>query len=106
MFLLIIILGVAQSVRSKDEQGKKHLIQTYIQIIELLLNVSLKKTEVASELRRDFSTENFDEILERFSSLDQSCQTILAQCHATPSKTALANVTHNIQETLEHVRRS
>ena len=102
----MVISGVAQSVRSKDEQGKKHLAHTFLQIIELLVNVSSKKTEVAAELRQDLSVEHFDRILEQFASLDQSCRTIFTQCQASTSKTALADVANNLQDTLEQIRRS
>jgi len=102
----LIIKGVAQSVRTKDEQGKKQLISTYIQIVEILLDVSAKKTHVASELRQNFSIEGFDKLLEKFTSVDDSCRTILTQCQAPTSKTALADMAQSLQETLERVRLS
>ena len=102
----MIVPGVAQSVRSKDEQGKKHLISTYIQIVELLLEVSAKKTHVATELRQNFTMEGYDKLLERFTSVDQSCRTILAHCETPTSKSALADMTQNLQETLEQIRLS
>jgi hypothetical protein len=102
----VIVKGVAQSVRSKDEQGKKYLISTYIQIIELLLEVSEKKTHVASELRQDFTLGGFDKLLEKFTSVDQSCRTILSHCQAPTSKTIIADMAQNLQETLERIRLS
>jgi hypothetical protein len=101
-----IIKGVAQSVRSKDEQARKHLTSAYTQIIEVLLNVSVKKTDVASELRQDLTIENFDKIIEKFTSIDQSCRSILTDCLTTSSRNALPEIAQNLQETLKQLRLS
>jgi hypothetical protein len=101
-----IIKGVAQSIRSKDEQSKKHLTSTCIQIIELLLDVSAKKTDVASEFRQDLTIENFDKLLEKFTSIDRSCRSILTDYLASSSKNAFTDIAQNLQETLEQIRLS
>ncbi|CAF3635257.1 unnamed protein product, partial [Rotaria sp. Silwood2] len=77
---------------------------TYIQVIELLLNVSTKKTDVASELRHELTRENFDKIIEKFTSIDRSCRTILTHCQKPSSKNAINDIAQNLQETLEQVR--
>jgi predicted transposase YbfD/YdcC len=103
---VFIIKGVAQSVRSKDEQAKKHLTSAYTQIIEVLLNVSVKKTDVASELRQELTIENFDKIIEKFTSIDQSCRSILTDCLKPSSRNALPEIAQNLQETLKQIRLS
>ncbi|CAF3935717.1 unnamed protein product [Rotaria sp. Silwood2] len=102
--IIRIINSVAQSIRSQDETAKKNLANTYIQVIELLLNVSTKKTDVASELRHELTRENFDKIIEKFTSIDRSCRTILTHCQKPSSKNAINDIAQNLQETLEQVR--
>ena len=101
-----MISGIAQSVRSKDEQIKKHLTSTYMQIIELLLTVSTKKTDVTSELRQDLTVKNVNQILEKFTSVDQLCRSLMTQSLTTTSKSTLTDIAHTLQETLDQIRLS
>ncbi|CAF1118565.1 unnamed protein product [Rotaria sp. Silwood1] len=102
--IIRIINSVAQSIRSQDETAKKNLANTYIQVIELLLSVSTRKTEAASELRNELTRENFDKTIEKFTSLDQSCRTILAHCQKPSSRNAITDIAQTLQEALEHIR--
>lgn len=104
--MYLIIQGIAQSVRSKDEQTRKHLASTYKQIIELLLNVSTKKTEALSELQQDLTLKNLKEILGKFTSIDQSCRSILPQSQSLTSQNTLSSVAQNLQDTIEQIRSS
>ncbi|CAF1145379.1 unnamed protein product [Adineta steineri] len=99
-----IINSVAQSIRTQDETSKKHLATTYLQIVELLLNVSNKKTEAASELRQDLTKQNFDNIIEKFNSMDQLCRSILTHCPKPTSKNAVTDIAQNLQDALEQIR--
>lgn len=97
---------MAQSIRSKDEQARKHLTSTYIQVIELLLNVSAKKTDATSDLRPNLNVENLDKTIEKFTSVDQLCRSILTHCVTPSARHSLHDITHNLQETLERIRSS
>ncbi|CAF1328977.1 unnamed protein product, partial [Rotaria sordida] len=99
-----IINSVAQSIRSQDESAKKNLANTYLQVIELLLNVSTKKTDVTSELRHELTRENFDKIIEKFTSIDQTCRTVLTQCQKPSSRNAITDIAQGLQETVEQIR--
>jgi hypothetical protein len=103
-FFCFLIKGVAQSIRSQDETAKKHLAQTYTQIIELLLTVLTKKTEVAGELRHDLTIQNFDQIIEKFTSIDQLCRSILTHCPKPSSRNAVTDIAQSLQEAIEKIR--
>ncbi|CAF0990685.1 unnamed protein product [Rotaria sordida] len=102
--IIRIINSVAQSIRSQDESAKKNLANTYLQVIELLLNVSTKKTDVTSELRHELTRENFDKIIEKFTSIDQTCRTVLTQCQKPSSRNAITDIAQGLQETVEQIR--
>ena len=70
------------------------------------MEVSTKKTHVAAELRQNLTVEGYDKLLEKFTSVDQSCRAILAHCQAPTSKTAVADTAQGLQETLERIRLS
>lgn len=78
------------------------MASTYREIIELLLSVSTKKTEAISELREDLAIGNLNALLNKLTSVDQSCRSILA----TTSQYALTGVAQNLQETLDQIRLS
>jgi peptide subunit release factor RF-3 len=101
---LFVIQGVAQSIRSQDETAKKHLASTYIQVIELLLNVSTKKTEVTSELRQELTVQNFDTIIEKFTSIDTLCHSVLEHCPKPSSRNAVTDIVQTLQEAVEEIR--
>jgi hypothetical protein len=71
-----------------------------------LLSVSVKKTDVASELRQDLTRDNFDKIIEKFTLIDQSCRSILTHCQTPSSRNALIETAHHLQETLKQIRSS
>ncbi|CAF3554190.1 unnamed protein product [Rotaria socialis] len=102
--IIRIINSVAQSIRAKGETAKKNLADTYLQIIELLLSVSSKKTDVTAELRNDLTRENFEKIIEKFTTIDQSCRSMLVQCQNPSSRDAVTDIAQNLQETLEQIR--
>ncbi|UJR25099.1 hypothetical protein I4U23_006460 [Adineta vaga] len=99
-----IINSVAQSIRSQDETAKKDLANTYTQIVELLLDVLSKKTEVTKELRQDLTRQNVDNIIENFTTIDQSCHSILTHCPKPSSRNAVIGIAQNLQDALEKVR--
>ena len=102
--IFVLIEGVAQSIRSQDEAEKKHLAHTYIQVVELLLTVSDKKTAVVCELRHELTNDNFDKVIEKFTSIDRLCRSILTHCPKTTSKNAVTDVTQNLQVVLDEIR--
>ena len=90
--------------KGKDETGKKHLASTYIQVVELLLNVSAKKTDVAAELRNNLTDENFNKMIEKFNSIDQLCRSILTHIPKPSSRNAVTDIAQKLQDTLEQIR--
>src|SRR5689334_10074800 len=96
-------LGVAQSIRAQDESKKQHLAFTYVQVIELLLTVSEKKTNIMLELRREMTPENFDDVIKQFSGIDQSCRHILEHCPRPSSLNAVTDIAHHLQYAIEQV---
>lgn len=103
---LRMISGVAQSIRSQDETAKKDLANTYTQIVESLLDVLDKKTEVAVEIQQDLTRENANKMVEKFRSIDQLCRSILAHCPKPSSRNAVTGIAQNLQDALEQVRSS
>ena len=101
-----MISGVAQSIRSQDETAKKDLANTYTQIVESLLDVLDKKTEVAVEIQQDLTRENANKMVEKFRSIDQLCRSILAHCPKPSSRNAVTGIAQNLQDALEQVRSS
>ncbi|CAF1535710.1 unnamed protein product [Adineta ricciae] len=101
-----IINSVAQSIRSQDETAKKDLANTYTQIVESLLDVLTKKTEVAVEVRQELTRENADKMVEKFTSIDRLCRSILAHCPKPSSRNAVTGIAQNLQDALEEVRSS
>jgi len=70
------------------------------------LNVSTKKTEATSQLREALTDRNLNEILDKFTSLDDACRSILTQSLISTSQNAPTNAAQNLQETLEQIRLS
>ncbi len=58
------------------------------------------------ELRQDLTIENFDKIIEKFTSIDQSCRSIFADCQTPSARHTLTDITQNLQETLKQIRSS
>lgn len=65
-----------------------------------------KKTDVASELRYELTTANFDRVIDKFSSIDRSCREILTHCQKPSSRNAVTDIAQNLQDTLEQIRLS
>lgn len=95
---------MAQSIRSKDETAKKTLAETYTQIIDLLVVLSSKKTEVMTGLRTNLSRDQLERLIEKFTSIDQSCRTILQRCPKPSSRNAATDLAQHLQEVLEEIR--
>lgn len=98
--------GVAQSIRSKDETAKKSLANTYSQIIELLLEASIKKTDMTISLRDNFRQNHLEIILEKFTSMDTACRSILQRHLKTSSRNEATDLAQHLQEILEEIRKS
>lgn len=99
-----LYLGVAQSIRSKDETAKKSLAEIYTQIIDLLVVVSSKKTEVVTALRSNLSRDQLDRVIEKFNTIDQSCRSTLERCPKPSSRNAVTDLAQHMQEILEEIR--
>ncbi|CAF1060783.1 unnamed protein product [Adineta steineri] len=99
-----IINSVAQSIRSQDETRKEHLATTYVQVIELLLMISENKTNSTVELRRQMKAESFDDIIEKFTKIDQMCRHIIEHCPHPSSVNTVTGITHHLQEAMEQAR--
>ncbi|CAF1005602.1 unnamed protein product [Didymodactylos carnosus] len=104
--IIRIINSVAQSIRSSDENSKKHLAETYLQVAELLLSVSFKKTNVIQEIHNDKTEYNIEEILEKFRQIDILCQHCFTHCPRLSSQHVVTEVAHNLQEAIEQVKYS
>ncbi len=68
------------------------------------MNVSNKKTEVASELRQELTRENVEKIIEKFTSIDESCRSILTHCPNPSSRNAVTDIAQHLQDALEQIR--
>jgi len=99
-----IINCVAQTIRSEDETKKKHLVTSYHELLELLLTISEKKTAMISELGCDMIPEDFDSIIEKFQTIDQSCRTIIEHHPHLSSLKAATEMAHHLQDTAEKLR--
>lgn len=70
------------------------------------MNVSAKKTNLTLELRQNLTTGNLDKIIEKFTSIDQSCRSILTDYITPTARHHFNDITSNLQEVLEQIRSS
>jgi hypothetical protein len=80
------------------------LATTYFQVVELLLDILQKKTNVTLELRHDMTSENFENVLEYFEEIDESFCKILQHCPHPSSLNAVTDIAHHLQDALEKNR--
>ncbi len=77
---------------------------TYLQVIELLLDILQRKTNVTLELRHDMTSENFENVLEYFEEIDQSFSKILQNCPHPSSLTSVTDIAHHLQDALQKIQ--
>ncbi|CAF1643806.1 unnamed protein product, partial [Didymodactylos carnosus] len=95
-----------QSVRQKDENSRKQLAKTYLQVVELLMSVSIKKTDVVQEIQNDGTEQNIGKILEKFREIDTLCQGCITHCSRPTSQHLVTEAAQNLQEALDQVKLS
>ncbi len=97
---------MAQSIRSQDETKKEHVASTYIQVIELLLTISEKKTITILELCHEMKSQSFENFIEKFTRIDQQCRYMIEHCPRPSSLNSVTDITHHLQAAIEQVRRA
>jgi phosphate uptake regulator len=97
-------LGVAQSVRAQDESAKKALIHNYTQIIEVIFDLSKKKTELVTGLRKDLARSYLERILDKFQAVDESCRTNFQKHPTASSEQTAKELAQHLDEILAQLR--
>lgn len=95
---------MTQTIESRDEFRKKHLATNYHDLMDTLMDILERKTFLMSELGIEMNRENYDKLLEKFETADQSCRTILQQCPHPSSTDSITDITHQIQNVIEKLR--
>ncbi|CAF4231330.1 unnamed protein product [Rotaria sp. Silwood2] len=99
-----IINDVAQTIRSQDENKKKHLSTNYHDVIDVLLTISEKKTVMLSEFGHGMTPDNSDNVLKNFETIDESCRTILGHCPHPSSLDSITEMNHHLLGTIGRLR--
>ncbi|CAF1536199.1 unnamed protein product [Rotaria magnacalcarata] len=87
--IIEIINSVAQAIQSQEEIRKKHL---------------KKKTLTISDVGPEMTRETYDQTLEKFETVDQSCRTILEHCPKESSLGSITETSHRLQDAIEDIR--
>lgn len=97
-------LGVVESTRSEEEGKKKNLSEIYTEIIDHMLVISMKKTDLLTELQTNLNQEKLNEIVQEFNYIDQACQSTVQNCPKFSSRHAAKDLDKHLQQILEQIR--
>ncbi|CAF3571264.1 unnamed protein product [Rotaria sp. Silwood1] len=99
-----LINDVAQTIRSQDENKKKQLSTNYHEVINVLLAILGKKTVIISELGREMTLENYNDVLKKCETIDESCRTILGNCPHPSSLDSIMEMNHHLLDAIGKLR--
>lgn len=87
-------------MRSEDEAKKKKLAASYHTVVEILVNISEKKTLLLSHLCRDVTSTNCKALHKRFESIDQVCRDAFENCRHPSSLKAVNEMADHLQDVI------
>lgn len=80
------------------------MASTYIQVIELLLTISEKKTNTMLEFHHEKKLDSYENIIEKFTKIDHQCRYMIEYCPRPSSLNTITDITHHLQDAIEQVR--